>query len=123
LLPEVVEAGDIAHKRVVPLPWVGPEMIITTYAVWHKDKWISSALSAFVSLLKKRIADNLHAPSCSKKESVSLRWGQRQIQRPTGVQNPVQNAVFGDPGTSEADCLQSSCCAVLMIRATPSNSF
>jgi DNA-binding transcriptional LysR family regulator len=67
LLPEVVVAGDIAHKRVVPLPWVGPDMIITTYAVWHKDKWISPALSAFVSVLKKRIADNLHAPSRSKR--------------------------------------------------------
>ena len=73
LLPEVVVAGDIAGKRVVPLPWVGPDMIMTTYVVWHKDKWISPALSAFVSLLKKRIAGNSHAPSRSKKELVSLR--------------------------------------------------
>jgi DNA-binding transcriptional LysR family regulator len=71
LLPEVVVAGDIARKRVVPLPWVGPDMIITTYAVWHKEKWISPALSAFVSLPKERIADNLHAPSRSKKRIVA----------------------------------------------------
>jgi DNA-binding transcriptional LysR family regulator len=73
LLPEVVVAGDIARKRVVPLYWIGPDMIMTTYVVWHKDKWISPALSAFVSLLKKRIAGNSHAPSRSKKELVSLR--------------------------------------------------
>jgi DNA-binding transcriptional LysR family regulator len=56
LLPEVVIAGEMARKRVVALPWVGPDMVITTYVVWHKDKWISPALSAFVSLLEKRIA-------------------------------------------------------------------
>jgi DNA-binding transcriptional LysR family regulator len=56
LLPEVVIAGDIERKRVVALPWAGPGMVITTYVVWHKDKWVSPALSAFVSLLEKRIA-------------------------------------------------------------------
>ncbi len=56
LLPEVVIAEELARKRVVALPWAGPDMVITTYVVWHKDKWISPALSAFVSLLEKRIA-------------------------------------------------------------------
>jgi DNA-binding transcriptional LysR family regulator len=67
LLPEVVIAGDIARKRVVALPWAGPDMVITTYVVWHKDKWISPALSAFVLLLEKRIAGKEHAASRSAK--------------------------------------------------------
>jgi DNA-binding transcriptional LysR family regulator len=56
LLPEVVIAGGIARKRVVALPWVGPGMAIATYVLWHKDKWVSPALSAFVSSLEKRMA-------------------------------------------------------------------
>ena len=67
LLPEVVIAGDIARKRVVALPWAGPDMIITTYVVWHKDKWVSPAFRAFVSLLEKRIAGKAHAPSRSSR--------------------------------------------------------
>jgi DNA-binding transcriptional LysR family regulator len=66
LLPEVVIAGEIARKRVVALPWAGPDMAITTYVVWHKDKWISPAMSAFVSLLEKRIRAKPHAPSRSR---------------------------------------------------------
>jgi len=66
LLPEVVIAGEIARKRVVALPWAGPDMAITTYVVWHKDKWISPAMSAFVSLLEKRIRAKAHAPSRSR---------------------------------------------------------
>jgi hypothetical protein len=50
---EGVIAGDIAHKRVV-----------ATYVVWHKDKWVSPAFSAFVS---KRIAGTAHAPSRSRR--------------------------------------------------------
>jgi DNA-binding transcriptional LysR family regulator len=63
LLPEVVIAEELARKRVVALPWAGPDMVITTYVVWHKDKWISPALSAFVSLLEKRIAGAPQPPS------------------------------------------------------------
>jgi DNA-binding transcriptional LysR family regulator len=66
LLPEVVIAGEMARKRVVALPWAGPDMVITTYVVWHKDKWVSPA-SAFVSLLEKRIRGKAHAPSRSKR--------------------------------------------------------
>jgi DNA-binding transcriptional LysR family regulator len=66
LLPEVVIAGEIARERVVALPWAGPDMAITTYVVWHKDKWISPAMSAFVSLLEKRIRAKAQAPSRSR---------------------------------------------------------
>jgi DNA-binding transcriptional LysR family regulator len=52
---------------VVALPWAGPDMDITTYVVWHKDKWVSPALGAFVSLLEKRIAGKAHAPSRSRR--------------------------------------------------------
>jgi DNA-binding transcriptional LysR family regulator len=61
LLPEVVIAEEMARKRVVALPWAGPPMAINTYVVWHKDKWVSPALRAFVSLLEKRIAGKTHA--------------------------------------------------------------
>jgi DNA-binding transcriptional LysR family regulator len=67
LLPEVVIAGEIARKRVVALPWAGPDMVITTYVVWHKDKWVSPAVGAFVSLLEQRIAGKTHAPPRSRR--------------------------------------------------------
>ena len=71
LLPEVVIAGEITRKRVVALPWAGPDMAITTYVVWHKDKWVSPAMSAFVSLLEKRIRAKAHAPSRSRRAAAA----------------------------------------------------
>ena len=57
LLPEIVVAREIARKQLVPISWSGPCMDIATHAVWHKDKWISRAQEALVSLLQEMLAE------------------------------------------------------------------
>jgi len=52
LLPQVVVAEQMTRKRLKGLRWVGPETEIATHIVWHKDKWISSALGAFIATVK-----------------------------------------------------------------------
>jgi DNA-binding transcriptional LysR family regulator len=52
LLPEIVVAEQLVRKRLMALRWVGPEIDIATHVVWHKDKWISPALGAFIALLQ-----------------------------------------------------------------------
>lgn len=59
LLPEVVVAEQLARKRVRALRWVGSEMDIATHIVWHKDKWISPALGAFIAVLQELMCDPL----------------------------------------------------------------
>jgi DNA-binding transcriptional LysR family regulator len=52
LLPEVVVADQLTRNRLKALRWMGPEIDIATHIVWHKDKWISPALGAFISVLR-----------------------------------------------------------------------
>jgi DNA-binding transcriptional LysR family regulator len=52
LLPHVVAADDLAKNRLKALAWAGLETHIGTYAVWHKDKWISPTLAAFIAVLQ-----------------------------------------------------------------------
>ena len=55
LLPEIVVARELARKQLVGFRWVGPSLDIATHVVWHKDKWISPAQQAFVSLLEEML--------------------------------------------------------------------
>jgi DNA-binding transcriptional LysR family regulator len=55
LLPEIVVAKELARKELTALHWAGPVMDMATHAVWHKDKWISPALRAFISVLENEM--------------------------------------------------------------------
>ena len=56
LLPEVAVSTEVAEARLCKLPWSGPDLTVVTYVVWHKDKWLSPALSAFLSLTQEMLA-------------------------------------------------------------------
>ena len=50
-------AGDrglrgVAKNRLKRLCWTGAEAQVATYVVWHRDKWISPTLRAFIEVLK-----------------------------------------------------------------------
>ena len=57
LLPEIVVARELARKQLVGFRWAGPCLDIATHVVWHKDKWISPAQQAFVSLLQEMLGE------------------------------------------------------------------
>lgn len=52
LLPEIVVADDLLRNRLRILHWKELQADISTYVVWHKDKWISPALKAFIETLQ-----------------------------------------------------------------------
>jgi DNA-binding transcriptional LysR family regulator len=66
LLPEIVVARELARKQIIALTWSGPVMDIATYVVWHKDKWISPALGAFISLLEEMLKDPSGRPNSAR---------------------------------------------------------
>lgn len=55
-LPMIVASSEIATGKLAALPWSGIDLSMRTLAVWHKDKWQSPAMEAFLSLLRKRLA-------------------------------------------------------------------
>jgi DNA-binding transcriptional LysR family regulator len=54
LLPEIVIACEWRKKQFAVLNWDGP-MSIATHIVWHKDKWISPGMQAFLDIVRSRL--------------------------------------------------------------------
>jgi len=68
LLPEIVVARELARKRLASFRWAGPNLDIATHVVWHKDKWISPAQQAFVSLLQEMLGEPAGAKTSPEKK-------------------------------------------------------
>jgi len=54
-LPEVTAAAEVADRKLAALTWTGPDVAMSTQVAWHKDKWISPALQAFLELARARL--------------------------------------------------------------------
>ncbi|WP_234121980.1 LysR family transcriptional regulator [Clostridium hydrogenum] len=52
LLPKVAVEDELESGRLIPLNWAGPDFGIVSQVLYHKDKWISPALKAFLDLSK-----------------------------------------------------------------------
>jgi DNA-binding transcriptional LysR family regulator len=55
LLPEIVIACELKKKQYAVMNWQGAKMTIATHIVWHKDKWISPGMQAFLDIMKDRL--------------------------------------------------------------------
>jgi DNA-binding transcriptional LysR family regulator len=58
LLPAIVVARELRQNRLKSLRWAGPSLDINTHILWHKDKWISPAMAAFMELVKDKLKDS-----------------------------------------------------------------
>lgn len=58
LLPAIVVARELHQNRLKALRWAGPSLDIVTHILWHKDKWISPAMAAFMELVKDKLEDS-----------------------------------------------------------------
>jgi DNA-binding transcriptional LysR family regulator len=58
LLPTVAVASELANKELVALPWHDQPLDIATQLVWHKDKWLSPTLVAFLDCTRRELGDN-----------------------------------------------------------------
>jgi DNA-binding transcriptional LysR family regulator len=58
LLPAIVVARELRQNRLKALRWDGPSLDIVTHILWHKDKWISPAMAAFMQLVKAKLDDS-----------------------------------------------------------------
>jgi DNA-binding transcriptional LysR family regulator len=57
LLPAIVVSRELRQHQLKALHWAGPSMDIATYILWHKDKWISPAMAAFMNLVTEKLED------------------------------------------------------------------
>lgn len=50
-LPQTAVEEELRQKWLVKLNWMGPEFLIYTQVLYHKTKWMSAALKAFIELI------------------------------------------------------------------------
>jgi DNA-binding transcriptional LysR family regulator len=67
LLPAIVISRELRQHLFKALHWGGPSLDVTTHVLWHKDKWVSPAMTAFLELLQSQADDP--APSLSSSSS------------------------------------------------------
>ncbi len=60
LLPAMTVSREIRQFHCKPLAWAGPSLDIVTHLIWHQDKWISPAMSAFCDLVTHSLEDSEH---------------------------------------------------------------
>ncbi|HEV2273919.1 MAG TPA: LysR family transcriptional regulator [Acidobacteriaceae bacterium] len=54
-LPEIVIACELKKGQFATLNWQGAKTSIATHIVWHKDKWISPGMQAFIEIVKEKL--------------------------------------------------------------------
>jgi DNA-binding transcriptional LysR family regulator len=59
IMPEISVRDDIHDTRLVVLPWPAQRMETAILMIWHKDKWISPTLQAFMNLARESIPAHL----------------------------------------------------------------
>jgi len=57
LLPGIAVTGELGRGELLALSWVGPEIPIHAYMIFHRHKWLASSLAA----LERLIVDSLAA--------------------------------------------------------------
>lgn len=57
LLPAIVIARELRQHQFKVVHWAGPSLDIETHILWHKDKWVSPAMAAFLDLLRGTVDD------------------------------------------------------------------
>ncbi|MDQ0243714.1 DNA-binding transcriptional LysR family regulator [Bacillus fengqiuensis] len=65
-LPKIAVETEVAQGSMAVLKWVGPDFPIVTQLVWHKDKWMSPALRAFLEVAREIVLKK--QPSNHEKE-------------------------------------------------------
>ena len=51
LLPEIVIASELKKRQFAVLNWQAAKMSMETSVVWHKDRWVSPAMQAFLDVV------------------------------------------------------------------------
>ena len=57
LLPQIAVDAELRQQRLATLRWAGPSMDIATHVIWHREKWISPAMDAFVKTLQQELQE------------------------------------------------------------------
>ncbi|CAM3543052.1 LysR family transcriptional regulator [Paenibacillus lupini] len=55
-LPEITAEAEVQRGELVALPWQIPDLHVYTQMLWHKDKWLSPIILAFIEAAREVLA-------------------------------------------------------------------
>jgi DNA-binding transcriptional LysR family regulator len=61
VLPAIALTSEIAQRKLVPLPWSGEPVCLMTQMIWHKQKWLSPTLQAFLQVTRQVLTKSIPA--------------------------------------------------------------
>lgn len=64
ILPAIAVASEVEQGRLRTLSWTGPDLTISSHMVWHKNKWLSPSLKAFLELARTLLQAPTLSPNC-----------------------------------------------------------
>lgn len=56
VLPQVTLCAELKRGSLNALRWAGPDLTMATQMAWHKGKWVSPAMSAFLGVVREEFA-------------------------------------------------------------------
>ncbi|MBB6734498.1 LysR family transcriptional regulator [Cohnella zeiphila] len=57
-LPEITAKAEVGRGELVALPWQIPDLHVHTQMLWHKDKWLSPIVSAFIEAAREVLGNH-----------------------------------------------------------------
>ncbi|GGD62502.1 LysR family transcriptional regulator [Paenibacillus nasutitermitis] len=55
-LPQLAVSGELERGELVVLPWEMSELRVATQMAWHREKWISPAILAFLNVARESLS-------------------------------------------------------------------
>ncbi len=52
-LPHVAVAQEIAEGALLQLPWSGEPITFETQMIWHRERWLSPALTRLIEVVEE----------------------------------------------------------------------
>ena len=59
VLPAVAVTNEVQQGKLTILPWAEPPVTMFTQLIWHKDKWLSPALEAFLDTARQELGSEV----------------------------------------------------------------
>ena len=53
VLPRITLSAELERGSLATLTWKGPDLTMATQMAWHKDKWVSPAMAAFLGTVRE----------------------------------------------------------------------
>ncbi|MCI0394757.1 MAG: LysR family transcriptional regulator [Chloroflexi bacterium] len=58
ILPLVAVEEEVREGKLSIVPWSEPDFVVYTQMIWHRDKWVSPAMAAFIRISREMLLES-----------------------------------------------------------------